>query len=105
MPLIIEEEIDAVSSGDESDAEPMSTDMLEDIFESSQSHLSINMREVRYKIRYLIKQRQAEWKGALLSMRDMGEGLHKVFKAVVNEISQALPILGESGSEASYFIP
>ena len=35
----------------------------------------------------------------------MGKGLHKVFKAVVNEISQVLPILGESGSQVSYFIP
>ena len=35
----------------------------------------------------------------------MGKGLHKVFKAVVNEISQALPILDESESEVSYFIP
>ena len=34
----------------------------------------------------------------------MGKGLHKVFKAVVNELSQALPILGESGSEVYYFI-
>ena len=35
----------------------------------------------------------------------MGKGLHKVFKAVVNDILQALPILGESVSEVSYFIP
>ena len=35
----------------------------------------------------------------------MGKVLHKVFKAVVNEISQVLPILGESGSEVSHFIP
>ena len=35
----------------------------------------------------------------------MGKGLHKVFKATVNEISQVLPIFGESGSEVSYFIP
>ena len=33
------------------------------------------------------------------------KGLHKVFKDVVNNIFQALPILGESGSEVSYFIP
>ena len=46
-----------------------------------------------------------EWNGALLSMRNMVKGLHKLFKAVFNEISQALPILGESGSEVSYFIP
>ena len=35
----------------------------------------------------------------------MGKGLHKVFKAVVNKISQSLPIFGESGSEVSYFNP
>ena len=35
----------------------------------------------------------------------MGKGLYKVFKAVVNEILQVLPILGESGSEVYYFIP
>ena len=38
-------------------------------------------------------------------MEDMGEGLHKLFKAVANEISQVLPILGESGPEVSHFIP
>ena len=35
----------------------------------------------------------------------MGKGLHKLFKAVVNDISEASPILGESGSVFSYFIP
>ena len=35
----------------------------------------------------------------------MGKGLHKVFKDVVNEILQVLPILGESGSEFSDFTP
>ena len=34
----------------------------------------------------------------------MGKGFHKLFKAVVNAISQVLPILGESGSEVSYLI-
>ena len=38
-------------------------------------------------------------------MKNMGKSLHKVFKAVFNEISQALTILGESGSEVSEFIP
>ena len=35
----------------------------------------------------------------------MGKGLQKVFKAIVNEILQVLPIMGESGSEVSYFVP
>ena len=34
----------------------------------------------------------------------MGKGLHKLFKAVINEISQVLPILGKSISEVPYFI-
>ena len=38
-------------------------------------------------------------------MRNMVKGLHKVFKAVVDEIFQVLPILGEYGLEVSYFIP
>ena len=35
----------------------------------------------------------------------MGKGLHKVFKTVVKEILQDLPLLGESGSEVSHLIP
>ena len=38
-------------------------------------------------------------------LKNMGKGLHKIFKAIVNKLSEALPNLGESGSEVSYFIP
>ena len=55
-----------MSSGDESDIEPMYTDMLEDICDRSQYHPIINRREARYKIRDGFKQRQVGWKGALL---------------------------------------
>ena len=77
-----------MSSRDESDAESMSTDMLEDICDGSQYHLSINSRESRYTILDRIKQSQEEWKGALLSTRNMGKVLYQLFKAAVNEISQ-----------------
>ena len=50
-PLISEEEIDAMSSGDESDDELMSTEMLEDIREDGQSRPIVNRIEVHYKIR------------------------------------------------------
>ena len=40
-----------MSLGDESDSEPMSMDMLEDIRDGIQSHPSINLREAHYKIR------------------------------------------------------
>ena len=42
--------MDEISSGDESDAEPMSEDMSEDIIDGSQSHPSIHKRDARYKI-------------------------------------------------------
>ena len=48
-PLISEEEMDAMDSGDESEDEPMSTEMLGDISGGIQSHLSVNMREEHYK--------------------------------------------------------
>ena len=51
------------------------------------------------------KQRQPEWKGALLYTQKIGKGPQKLFEAVVNDISQALTIFGESSSEISYFIP
>ena len=35
----------------------------------------------------------------------MGKGFHKIFTAIVNELSEALPILVESGSKISYFNP
>ena len=43
-PLISEAKIYEMSSGDESDAEPMSTYMLEDICDGIKSHTSINRR-------------------------------------------------------------
>ena len=38
-------------------------------------------------------------------MRNMGKGLHKLFKTFVKEILQGLTHLGKSGSEVSHFIP
>ena len=84
---------------DESGAEPLSTDMLEDVFDDSQSHPSINSREAWYKICDCNKRGHEECKGELLSTWNMCKGLHKVFRADVNEILQAWPILGKSGSE------
>ena len=44
--------------GNESDHDPISTEIFEDVRDGSQSHPSINRREARYKIRDSIKQRQ-----------------------------------------------
>ena len=95
-PLISEAKIYEMSSGDESDAEPMSTDMLEDICDGIQSHMSINRRQARYKMHGHNKEMKAERKGALLSTQNMGKRSHKAFEAVVNDISEPLPIMRES---------
>ena len=49
--------MDEMSSDKKYDAEPMPTDMLEDIRDGSQSHMSTNRRYLRYKIRDHVKQR------------------------------------------------
>ena len=46
-----------LDSGDESDDEPMSTEMLEDIRDGSQYHPGLNRRDAHYKIQDCIKQR------------------------------------------------
>ena len=81
-----------MSPGDESDSEPMSTDLLEDIRDGSQSRPIINRREARYNIRDHIFLKQSECKGVLLSTRSMGKVIHKLFKSAVNELLKALPI-------------
>ena len=58
-PLLSVEERNGFDSDDESDDEPISTEMLEDISYRSQSHPNINRREACYKIRDSIKRRQS----------------------------------------------
>ena len=104
-PLTSESEMDVMSSVDEYDAEPMSTEILENICDVSQYHPSINRRQAGNKIRDRIKQCQVKCKGALLSTQNMGKGIQKLFKAVVNDAWQAFTFLGEYGLEITYFIP
>ena len=93
-----------MDSSDDSDDEPMSTDIPEDICHVSHYHPVINRRDVRYKIFDCIKQRQLEWKVALRATRNMSKGSHKVFKTFEKKILQDLPPLGKSGSEVCHFI-
>ena len=44
LPLISEEEIDVMDSGDESDHDPISTEVLGDIHDIGQSHPNVNRR-------------------------------------------------------------
>ena len=64
-PLLSEEEMDSMYSGNESDHDLISKEMLEDIRDRSQSHPNVNKIESRYKICDSIRQRQSEWKSAL----------------------------------------
>ena len=50
--MISEQDMDAINSGDESDHDLISTEMLEDIRDGSQTHPNVNKRKARYK--YLI---------------------------------------------------
>ena len=47
-----------MNSGDESDHDLISTEMLKDICDGSQNHPNVNIREERYKIRDCIRQRK-----------------------------------------------
>ena len=82
-PLLSEEDMDAMNSGDESDHDLISTEILEDISDGSQFHLNVIRRESRYKIRDRIKQRQSEYKRVLKSTQSMGKCSHKVFQNAV----------------------
>ena len=53
--------MDAMDSGNESDYDIISMEMLKDISDKSQSHLNINQREARYK--YVIVLGKYHWNG------------------------------------------
>ena len=59
-PLLNEEEMCVMDSGDEYEDEAMSKEMLKYICDSSQSRLSVNRREACYEIRDFIKWIQSE---------------------------------------------
>ena len=61
------QDMEDINSGDESDHDLISMEMLEDIRDESQTHLNVNKREAHYKIRDRVRKRQSEWKGALKS--------------------------------------
>ena len=84
--MMSKQDMDAINYGDESDHDLISTEMLEDIRDGSQTHPNVNRREARYKIRDRIRQIKSECKGELKATRIMGKGLQKVFSTVVKEV-------------------
>ena len=77
--------INESSTDDEYDDRYISTNTLGDIRDGNYVHPDINTRDTRFKIRDCIRQTRSEWKGAELSEKRMGKGLHKVFNDVVNK--------------------
>ena len=57
--MMSKQDMENMNSGDESDHDLISTEMLEDICDVSQTHRNVNKREARYKIRDRIRQRQS----------------------------------------------
>ena len=55
--MISEQDMDNIDSNEESDHDLISTEMLEDICDGSQTHSNVNKREVCYKIRDPVRQR------------------------------------------------
>ena len=80
--------MDTMSSGNQSDAEPMSMEILKDIRDVSQYHPGRNRRGACYNIRYCLKQGRAEWKGALFSTRNIN--FQKNYQFWVNQTQKAL---------------
>ena len=78
--MMSEQDMDAINSSDESDHDLISTEILEDIRNGSQTHLNVTRRGTYYKTRDLIRQRQSEWEGALKATQSMEKGLYKVFR-------------------------
>ena len=84
--MMSEQDMENLNSGDDSDHDIISMEMLEDIRDGSQNHPNINRIEARSKIRDSIMQRQLERKGELKYTRSTGKVLHKVYSTVVKEI-------------------
>ena len=76
-PLLSKEEVYVMNSGDESDHDLISTEMLENIRDGSQSLPDVNRSKSCYKICVRIIQRKSKWKGALKATQNMGKGSHK----------------------------
>ena len=53
-------DMEDINSGDDSDHDLISTEMLGDICDVSQTHLNVNRREARYKIRVIAMERSVK---------------------------------------------
>ena len=84
--MMNEKDMENIGSNEKSDHDLISTEMLEDIRDGSQTHPTVNKMEARYEIHDHIRRKESQRKGALKATRDMVKGLHKVFSTIVKEI-------------------
>ena len=77
------QDMENIYSNEKSNHDLISTEMLEDICDRSQTHLTVNKMEARYEIRDRVRRKESQWKGALKATRIMGKGSHKVFSTIV----------------------
>ena len=103
--MMNKQDMENLDSNENSDYDLISTEMLEDIRDGTQTHPNVNKREARYKIRDRVRQKESQRRGALKDTRNMGKGLHKLFRTIVKDILQELATLGVSGSEVYHFVP
>ena len=68
-----------IDSNEKSNHNLISTEMLQDICDVSQTYPNINKKEARYEIRDRVRQRQLEWKGVLRATHKM------VIKDIINK--------------------
>ena len=94
--MMSEQDMENIDSNEEYNHDLISTEMLEDIRDGSQTHPNVNKREARYEIRDRIRRKESQWKGALKATRNMGKGLHKLFSTIVKEILPKLLIPAKS---------
>ena len=97
--VMSERDMENIDEEEKFDDDLISKETLQDIRDGNRTHPEINKREARMAIRDRIKQSKSEWKGALRATDNMKKGLHRVFKAIVSEISQELSNFGESGQK------
>ena len=80
--MMSEQDMENLDPNEKSDHDLISTEMLEDIYDGSQTHPNVNKRETRYKIRDRVRQKELKWKGVLKDTQSTGKGLHKVFSTI-----------------------
>ena len=59
--MMSKQDMKNIDSNEQSDHDLISTEMLEDIRDVSQTHPNVNKREARYKICDCVRQKESQW--------------------------------------------